>query len=63
MIKLNLLTKIKEYLRVLKVSKKPERDELMSTLRICLIGIGLIGLLGFVFYLISYYLEAAGAGI
>lgn len=55
MIKLNLLNKIKDYLRVLKVAKKPDRDELTSTLRICLIGIGLIGLIGFIFYLISYF--------
>lgn len=52
--KLKLVEKFKEYIRVLKVAKKPERDELTSTLRICMIGIGIIGLIGFIFYLISY---------
>lgn len=52
--KLRLVEKFKEYIRVLKVAKKPERDELTSTLRICMIGIGIIGLIGFIFYLISY---------
>jgi len=51
--KLNLAKKFKEYIRVLRIAKKPEGDELTSTLRICLIGVGIIGLLGFVFYLIS----------
>lgn len=57
MIKLNLLNKFKEYIRVLRIAKKPERDELLSTSRICMIGIGLIGLIGFIFYLLSYFVE------
>jgi protein translocase SEC61 complex gamma subunit len=56
-IKLNLITKFKEYFRVLRIAKKPEKDELSSTLRICMIGIGLIGLIGFVLYIISYFIE------
>ena len=51
--KLNLINKFKEYFRVARVAKKPERDELMSTSRNCLIGIGIIGAVGFIFYLIS----------
>lgn len=57
MIKLNLITKIKEYLRVLKIAKKPDKNELFSTLRICMIGIGLIGLIGFILYILLYYVE------
>lgn len=56
MVKLNLINKFKEYIRVAKVARKPERDELMSTLRICLIGAGIIGVIGFVFYMISAFL-------
>jgi len=52
-IKVNPLAKFKEYLRVLKITRKPEMDELTSTLRICLIGLAVIGLIGFIFYLIS----------
>lgn len=50
---MNMINKFKEYLRVARITRKPERDEVMSTLRICLIGLGIIGLLGFIFYLIS----------
>lgn len=56
MIKLNWITKLKEYFRVLKIAKKPEQSELKSTLRICMIGMALIGLVGFILYIISYYL-------
>ena len=57
MIELKLISKFKEYFRVLKIAKKPDRDELKSTLRIVLIGIGIIGAIGFIFYLIAYVAE------
>lgn len=57
MIKLSWITKLKEYFRVLKIARKPDQSELKSTLRICMIGIGLIGLIGFILYIISYYIE------
>ncbi len=51
-----LKEKIKNYIRILSIAKKPEKDEFLSTLRICLIGIGLIGFIGFIFYLVSVLL-------
>ena len=57
MIEVNLISKFKEYLRVLKIAKKPDKDELKSTLRIVMIGVGIIGLIGFIFYLIAYFIE------
>lgn len=50
---MNLKEKIKNYIRVLTIAKKPEKDDFLLTLRICLIGIGIIGTIGFFFYLIS----------
>lgn len=61
MIKLKLISKFKEYLRVLKIAKKPDKDELKSTLRIVMIGVGIIGLIGFIFYIIAHFIEG-GAG-
>ncbi|MCD6226664.1 MAG: protein translocase SEC61 complex subunit gamma [Candidatus Aenigmarchaeota archaeon] len=50
-------TKIKEFLiqckRTLKIARKPTKDELKKTLRICGIGFIIIGIIGFVFYLLS----------
>lgn len=48
-----LKERIKNYIRILSIARKPEKDEFLSTLRICLIGIGVIGIIGFIFYLIS----------
>ena len=53
---MNLKEKIKNYIRVLSIARKPEKDEFITTLRICLIGIGVIGVIGFIFYLISVFL-------
>ena len=50
---MNPFKKFKGYLRVLKITKRPEKDEIRSTLRICLIGIGIIGVIGFILYYIS----------
>jgi protein transport protein SEC61 subunit gamma-like protein len=50
--KLNIKEIIQNYKRVLSVSKKPEHEELMLTIRICAIGIILIGLIGFILYLL-----------
>ena len=53
----NLFTRIKEtlasYRRVLTIARKPDKEEIIMTLKICLIGIGLIGLIGFIFYSFS----------
>ena len=45
--------RIENYIRVLSITKKPDKEEFFSTLRIVLIGIGVIGFIGFLFYLFS----------
>ncbi|MDI6798475.1 MAG: protein translocase SEC61 complex subunit gamma [Candidatus Aenigmarchaeota archaeon] len=44
---------LQNYKRVLSISKKPDREEFFSTARICLIGIGIIGIIGFLIYMIA----------
>ena len=44
------------YKRVLKKSKKPESDEYWKTSKITGIGIMVIGVIGFIIKLISYYI-------
>ena len=52
-----IFTKLKSFAlecrRVLTVTKKPTRDELMSIVKVAGIGIGLIGLIGFVLSIIN----------
>ena len=52
-IKFNLKDTLVRYRRVLIVARKPDRQELTRTLRICGTGFLVIGFLGFVFYIIS----------
>jgi protein translocase SEC61 complex gamma subunit len=51
------LTKIKEalssYKRVLIIARKPDKEDFIKTAKICFIGMGIIGLIGFIIYAIS----------
>jgi protein translocase SEC61 complex gamma subunit len=53
----NALKKIKEalesYRRVLIIARKPDKEEFIKTVKICLIGIGLVGFIGFIIYTFS----------
>ncbi|MCJ7429520.1 MAG: protein translocase SEC61 complex subunit gamma [Candidatus Nanohaloarchaeota archaeon QJJ-5] len=46
-------SKLKEYHRVLKVTKKPDRDEFFMSAKITGLGIIAVGLIGFVFYAVA----------
>jgi len=46
--------------RLLKLAKKPGRDELWLSIKICLLGVIVIGVLGFVIKLISGILQNWG---
>ena len=51
--KLNLKERLQNYKRVLQISKKPSFDDLKYTARICAIGMIIIGVIGFVLYLLA----------
>jgi len=44
--------KIREYQRVLQVARKPTKEEFIATAKICVIGLLLIGIVGFLIFLI-----------
>lgn len=48
---LDIKAKLREYLRVLHVARKPSKDEFLSASKICSIGIVLLGFIGFVIFL------------
>lgn len=54
---------IREYKRVLKISEKPDREEFETSAKITGLGIVLIGVIGFLFYLVAQlipkYISAA----
>jgi len=44
--------------KLLKLAKKPDREELWLSIRICLIGIILIGVVGYIIKIMSAALQA-----
>lgn len=44
-------SRIREYQRVLKISEKPDREEFETSAKVTGLGILLIGIVGFLFYL------------
>ncbi len=51
-----LVNKLKEYRRVLKITKKPSMDEFKSISQVTAIGLAIIGLIGFVINMIGQYI-------
>ncbi|MFA5406523.1 MAG: protein translocase SEC61 complex subunit gamma [Candidatus Nanoarchaeia archaeon] len=60
---MSIINKIKralrEYKRVLGISRKPNKEEFTAILKICGMGIMLIGIIGFVIQFIYQYLIKA----
>lgn len=42
---------IKNYRRVLQIARKPNKEEFVTTSKICAVGLVLIGLVGFIIFL------------
>lgn len=51
----DIKAKFEKYVRVLKITKKPDIDEFSASLKITGIGILIIGAIGFIVYLVAYY--------
>jgi len=51
--KLDIKNRIQNYMRVLKVAKKPSWNEFIESSKICLAGLIVVGLIGFIIYLLS----------
>lgn len=43
--------------RLMKLATKPGRSELLQSLKICLLGIGVIGVIGYIIKLISFVIQ------
>jgi len=49
---INIVEKLRNYMRVLRIAKKPSMDDFKDTARVCLIGMAAIGVIGFVLYMV-----------
>ncbi|MEM5801640.1 MAG: protein translocase SEC61 complex subunit gamma [Candidatus Aenigmatarchaeota archaeon] len=50
---MNIKETIKRYVNILKIARKPTSKELKGVLRTVLYGFLIIGIIGFIFYIIS----------
>jgi protein transport protein SEC61 subunit gamma-like protein len=48
---MNIKELIKNYRRVMQIARKPNKEEFLSTGKICAIGVLLVGFVGFVIFL------------
>lgn len=49
---MKIIETLKNYMRVLKIASKPSMEDFLDTARICLIGMSVIGVIGFLLYII-----------
>jgi len=55
----NINEKLNEYLKVLKMARKPDRDEFLSTTKIAVAVMFVVGLVGFLIYILMEILPGA----
>jgi len=56
-VKLGLISFIKDSLRLLRFAKKPDRDEFWLSIKICFLGIIIVGLIGFIVYMLAGFIR------
>lgn len=47
---------LSNYIRILRIAKKPDSEEYFDTFKTCLLGVGVVGTIGFIFYFASVLL-------
>jgi len=54
---LGLTSFIKDSLRLLIFAKKPDRDEFWLSIKVCFLGIIIVGLIGFIIYMLAGFIR------
>ncbi|MEM1544000.1 MAG: protein translocase SEC61 complex subunit gamma [Candidatus Bathyarchaeia archaeon] len=54
---MGLISFVRESLRLLKLAKKPDRSELWLSIKICFLGILIVGLIGFMIYMLAHVIR------
>ncbi|MEM1562006.1 MAG: protein translocase SEC61 complex subunit gamma [Candidatus Bathyarchaeia archaeon] len=57
---MGLLSFIRASIRLLKLARKPGRDEIWLSIKICFLGMLIVGAIGFIIYLIAGLLRPLG---
>lgn len=54
--KIDIKAKLSEWRRILQVARKPDMDEFVMSSKICVLGIAVIGVIGFAMFLAFTFL-------
>lgn len=57
---MGLMSFIKSSLRLLRLAKKPSKEELWLSIKICFLGMLIVGVIGFIIYFIAGLLRPLG---
>ena len=60
--RINIRETLTKYKRVLMIARKPDSKELKETTRICGLGFFIVGIIGFIFYLVSVIIPLLTGG-
>ncbi|MEM1515010.1 MAG: protein translocase SEC61 complex subunit gamma [Candidatus Bathyarchaeia archaeon] len=52
---------IRSSLRLLKLARKPDKDEIWLSIKICFLGILIVGVIGFLIYFLASLIRPLGA--
>jgi len=56
---LGLTSFIRASVRLFKLARKPDRDELWLSIKLCFLGITIVGLIGFIVYMLASFIRAS----
>lgn len=56
---MGLTSFIRASVRLLKLARKPDKDELWLSIKLCFIGITIVGLIGFIVYMLASFIRAS----
>lgn len=56
---MNINEKLNEYLKILKMARKPDREEFLSTTKIAVAVMFVVGLVGFLIYILMEVIPGA----
>ncbi|MEM1607038.1 MAG: protein translocase SEC61 complex subunit gamma [Candidatus Bathyarchaeia archaeon] len=56
---MGLTSFIRASVRLFKLARKPDRDELWLSIKLCFLGITIVGLIGFIVYMLASFIRAS----
>ena len=54
---MNIKNMLRNYARVLQIARKPDKEEFVTTSKICAIGLAVVGIVGFLIFLVFVLLK------